>query len=358
MTSPSTNSLTITCYNCSVDEKTTVILHGNPKEGTTSICHCPMCRIRSSGVGGCFVTYDREHVEIVRLNDERYSGTAKNQDGEHTVFCKCLSPIFYHTKDYKTDPELKVNMGAICHALYGESPTIKTSGMDALNFDAEFFMPNEMQHLNYEQRVLDWKHNTSAPNDDAPSKKPLPSSVLDAIKSKTYPAACWCGNAQAVCRGDKIGTTICHCSRCRQRTSTMDCSVEFPTDSVEYLTPDMIVTRNFETMVYNECKDCGTVLVTKMKGSPVAVVNLSSLLKGMGVVGDRPAAYDWGHRSNTRLHGPTELVDVVHHKFYANRHINQHDDSSKWVGVPGPFGGDGGLMDVHGNRIEEEKDDK
>ena len=88
----------------------------------------------------------------------------------------------------------------------------------------------------------------------------------------------------------------------------------------------------------------------------VSVFNTSSIVQGLIGPDQNPADFDWGQLgSGQRLHAPACLVGENMYMFYANRAVTLYDECPKWTDFPGPFGGEGGLLDAEGNPLEKEE---
>ena len=303
-------------------------------------------------------------MQIKNLNQKWENG------GTH-VLCQCFDVVFVHSNmssgSSDGDDKVRINAGMLCNALVGhDTPTAKISDENDPYYYGDFFKSSELVHVNYDQRVFDWKQKNKQMSESASSssqkkKKPLPDSVQEMIQKKEIPAICFCGETKAVLKGDRMASTVCLCSLCRSRTSTGDCSVIFPESSLQYDVEDQLEAQKWarnpdQVMTAYNCKSCGTCMEARFDG--ISVFSTNALLKGL--VGDNnPADYDWGNDNNSPLHGPPSLVGDFMYMFYANRAVNMYgDDMQKWTDIPAPFGGIGGQLDAKGNPLADEKKEK
>src|SRR3954466_3874712 len=96
----------------------------------------------------------------------------------------------------------------------------------------------------------------------------------------TRRAECCCGQLAAICAGDPIRVTVCHCLTCKRRTGSA-----FSTNA-RYAAEQVSLTGTVKTFdrtgdeggaTYSFCPDCGTIVQYTMHGEPgVAAVPIGT----------------------------------------------------------------------------------
>jgi hypothetical protein len=90
----------------------------------------------------------------------------------------------------------------------------------------------------------------------------------------TRRAECCCGRLAAVCEGEPIRVTVCHCLNCKRRTGSA-----FSTNA-RYAAQQVVLKGEAKTFVrvsdeggatYSLCPNCGTIVQYKMHGEPDVV---------------------------------------------------------------------------------------
>jgi hypothetical protein len=90
-------------------------------------------------------------------------------------------------------------------------------------------------------------------------------------------AACNCGQLTAICEGDPIRVSVCHCLACKRRTgSAFSNNAVFASDRVTLTGETKHFTRIGEESglptLYSFCPDCGSVLCYQSQKEPDVIV--------------------------------------------------------------------------------------
>lgn len=85
-------------------------------------------------------------------------------------------------------------------------------------------------------------------------------------------ASCCCGNLRAVCVGEPIKVSLCHCLACQKRTgSTYGIAAFFRNEDVSVHGRSSIYTRQGESgfsVIFHFCPDCGSTVFWKPQRAP------------------------------------------------------------------------------------------
>jgi hypothetical protein len=88
----------------------------------------------------------------------------------------------------------------------------------------------------------------------------------------TRRAECSCGQLSAVCSGEPVRISVCHCLACKRRTgSAFSFNARFPEDSVSIQRRATEFTRIGDEggrVIYSFCPDCGTTVHYRIDVQP------------------------------------------------------------------------------------------
>jgi len=85
-------------------------------------------------------------------------------------------------------------------------------------------------------------------------------------------ASCSCGALRAVCEGEPVRISVCHCLACQRRTgSAFGAQARFPTDKVT-ITGERCRYRRIadsgKTLIYDFCPSCGATVAYGSEDQP------------------------------------------------------------------------------------------
>ena len=85
-------------------------------------------------------------------------------------------------------------------------------------------------------------------------------------------AACRCGALTAVCEGEPVRVSVCHCLACKQRTgSAFSAQARFPAERVRIEGAWKLFERTADSgrkAKYRFCPDCGSTIAYEIEGMP------------------------------------------------------------------------------------------
>ncbi len=88
-------------------------------------------------------------------------------------------------------------------------------------------------------------------------------------------ASCSCGALNAVCEGEPVRVSVCHCLACQQRTgSAFGVQARFETDKVRLVGPRSNFSRTGDggmTAIFDFCPGCGTTISWRFPESPEVI---------------------------------------------------------------------------------------
>jgi len=144
----------------------------------------------------------------------------------------------------------------------------------------------------------------------------------------TRVATCRCGQLRAICFGEPVRVSVCHCLECQKRTgSAFSVQARWPNDGID-LTGDhkswSRTTDSGSSATYRFCPICGSTLACTREGMsalrrsrwvrsrfPPSRLRISQFMRNVSTIGLRCSEI----KSNTwtRCHSPT-LVDTAERK--------------------------------------------
>lgn len=88
----------------------------------------------------------------------------------------------------------------------------------------------------------------------------------------TRTATCRCGQLRAVCTGEPVRVSVCHCLECQKRSgSAFAAQARWPTAQVEIAGQSAFWTRTADSghrATYRFCRECGSTIAYEIEGWP------------------------------------------------------------------------------------------
>jgi hypothetical protein len=89
---------------------------------------------------------------------------------------------------------------------------------------------------------------------------------------KTRRAECSCGQLAAICEGEPVRVSVCHCLACKRRTgSAFSNNARYPEERVSFVGRSKEYTRISDAgsrVTYSFCPECGTTVHYKIDAQP------------------------------------------------------------------------------------------
>ena len=113
----------------------------------------------------------------------------------------------------------------------------------------------------------------------------------------TRVAACHCGKLRAVCEGEPVRVSVCHCLECQRRTgSAFGVSARYPKEKVRAEGPSRQYSRIADSgfrLTFDFCPSCGTTIHWHLDQFP-EVTAVAALARGQIRVKGRQTQWDAG----------------------------------------------------------------
>ena len=85
-------------------------------------------------------------------------------------------------------------------------------------------------------------------------------------------AACRCGRLRALCKGEPVRVSVCHCLECQKRTgSAFAAQARWPEDQIEVMGESKSWVRTADSghrATYRFCPNCGSTVAYAIEGWP------------------------------------------------------------------------------------------
>jgi hypothetical protein len=85
-------------------------------------------------------------------------------------------------------------------------------------------------------------------------------------------ATCGCGQLQAICQGEPIRVSVCHCLDCQRRTgSAFSAQARWPDDRIDITGPRgtwVRVADSGRSATFHFCPGCGSTIAYSIEGMP------------------------------------------------------------------------------------------
>lgn len=105
----------------------------------------------------------------------------------------------------------------------------------------------------------------------------------------TRTATCRCGQLKAMCRGEPVRVSVCHCLACQQRSgSAFAAQARWPSDAVEMTGEANVWERSADSghrVTYRFCPACGSTLAYEIENWP----GITAIPLGAFAGADKPA---------------------------------------------------------------------